>query len=320
MIVFILVIVLISLLFIYIAFWQKPTQQEFKISSENRPYLSKKPLTATEAKFYHLLAQALPDHEVLAQVQISSFLKVDNAKIKQTDSYRWFNQIAQQSVDYLICTKDFSVVAAIELDDKSHTKAEAIARDIKKTNNLAAAKVPLIRWHAEVMPELEVIKQTILRFSIASEDHQLQSNEWLYRDEKEQFFNRSKNQSTSFPLPIFMAAIVIVFLIFGKSLVANILSTPFSQQSKAQSAIKRQLHDSQLQAPPNNALQKSMKKQQQQKFSQNREAVLKEEAWKRYDNNSVDCTTESDIAKCGNEYIAKRRKFEQLWEAQKNRK
>lgn len=339
---FILIIVLIFFFFLYIAFGQTPTQQKFNLFSDHRPYLSKKPLTATETKFYHLLVQALPDHVVLAQVQISSFLKVDKSRIKHTDSYRWFNHIAQQSIDYLICTKDFSIVAAIELDDKSHAKAEAITRDIKKTNNLAAANVPLIRWHAEAMPELETIKQTILNFATSSESHQLESKEWIHQDEKEQFFNRSKKQAASFPLPIFIIAFVVVFLIVGNNLVTTIFKTPFSQQTKTQPSINQQLHNQQQQTSPNNALQELMAKQQlarmaqeeskrqaqvmqqqliqqqeQAKFAQNREAALKEEAWKRYDKNRVDCTTENNIVKCGNDYISKRRKFEQLWEAQK---
>jgi hypothetical protein len=111
--------------------------------------------------FYHQLVEALPDYIVLAQVQLSSFMKVDTSRTEWKDYSRWFNPIAQQSVDYLICQKDFSIIAAVELDDKSHNGVKSIARDTKKNENLHAANVPLIRWHAEAMPETETIRQAI---------------------------------------------------------------------------------------------------------------------------------------------------------------
>ena len=82
-----------------------------------RPYQSKNPLTKTEIMFYQRLTEALPDLVVLAQVPLSSFLKVDSTQIDPKFSKRWFSPISQQSVDYLICRKDFSIIAAVELDD-----------------------------------------------------------------------------------------------------------------------------------------------------------------------------------------------------------
>lgn len=130
-------------------------------TDQTKPYISKNPLTKTESIFYHRLVEALPEYVALAQVQLSSFIKVDRTKINWNETYRWQNEIGQQSVDFLICQKDFSIVTAIELDDKTHVNDDAIKRDNKKNVNLATAKIPLIRWHAEDLPSIAMIQSRL---------------------------------------------------------------------------------------------------------------------------------------------------------------
>ena len=338
----IFILIIVAIFFILIAIVQKQTSQKSEIFSELRPYLSKAPLTTTEAKFYRTLVQALPEYIVLVQVQLSSFLKVDQIQIKRQDYYRWFNPIAQQSVDYLICTREFSVIAAIELDDKSHEKSEAIVRDTKKTKNLEAAKVPLIRWHAEAMPELDTIRKAILNYNKDVENHQLNPSEWFGQDEKEQFFNRSKKQANSFSFLAVIGVFLVAILVVGNNLLPTIFKAPALPDTKPQPTINSQ---SQQQTQPNNALQEIMAKQQQKivalkeankqkqlaqkqllqqqqeenKLARTNEITQKEEAWDRFYKTPVDCTLETNIVKCGNDYIRLRRKFEQYWEAQKAR-
>jgi len=338
-----LILIIVFVFFIAIAFGYKLPSQK----SELRPYKSKNPLTPTETTFYHRLIEALPDYIVLAQVQLSGFLEVDKTKIVGKQSNQWFGSISQQSIDYLICTKDFSIVTAIELDDKTHLKKKSIERDDKKNKNLAAAKVPLIRWHAEAMPELETIRQSILKYDQGAEDHTVKSTEWLDQDEKEYFFNRSKRQTPSFPMPIvigaFVAAFMIAFLTNTNNVISSIFKAPAIQQTNAQPSIISQPFINPLpQNQPNNALQEVMAKQQQEsmaredakrqaqiaqkqllqqqeeaKVAKINEADLKEEAWIRFYKSPVDCTTESNVVKCGNDYIRNRRIFEQNWAAQK---
>lgn len=335
------ILIVITIFFFLIAFGQKQTSQKSKIYSELRPYLSKKPLTATEAIFYRTLVQALPEYIVLVQVQISSFLKVDQTQIKRQDYYRWFNPIAQQSVDYLICTREFSVIAAVELDDKSHEKSEAIARDTKKTKNLEAAKIPLIRWHAEAMPELDTIRKAILNYNKDVEYHQLNPSEWFSQDEKEQFLNHSKKQVNSFSFLAVIGVFLVAILVVGNNLLTTIFKAPALPDTQPQPTINS---PSQLQTQPNSALQELMAKQQQEiiareeankqkqlaqkqilqqqeenKVTKVNEENQKEEAWNRFYKTPVDCTLETNIVKCGNDYIRLRRKFEQDWEAQKGR-
>lgn len=131
--------------------------------AENLPYEQRKPLTSTEAILYYHLVEALPECIILPQVQLSRFIRIKNISwLKRAGlSYALQNRIAQQSIDYLVCLKDFTIVAAVELDDKSHNNPKVKMLDKKKEESLKAAGVDLIRWNAESMPTLE---QIILKF------------------------------------------------------------------------------------------------------------------------------------------------------------
>ncbi len=124
---------------------------------ESWPFVSKFPLSHIEQVLYYRLVQALPEHIVLAQVQISRFLTVR----KGTTDTGWNNRIDKKSIDFLICNRDFSIVAAIELDDSTHARARSIKRDDVKNRALAAADVALIRWRASALPDEEEIRRAI---------------------------------------------------------------------------------------------------------------------------------------------------------------
>jgi hypothetical protein len=169
------------------------------------PYISSKPLTKTETIFYHRLVEALPDYVVLAQVQLARFIDVDKSQIMHNEFYKWFNPIAHQSVDYLICTKDFAIVTAIELDYKTHSNDHAIKRVDKKNTNLAAAGVPLIRWHAEMMPDLDKIKFEISKYLPQEQSNTKIHNNWMIEAEP---LHLSENKTTALPFPIALGAVV----------------------------------------------------------------------------------------------------------------
>ena len=92
------------------------------------PFYAKKPLTNPEQVLYHRLVAALPNHIVLAQVQLSRALGVK----KGFNFHEWNNRINRMSYDFLVCAKDSTVLAAIELDDKSHDTVARAAADAKK--------------------------------------------------------------------------------------------------------------------------------------------------------------------------------------------
>jgi hypothetical protein len=156
---FILTILIVIATAIYAASRRLLRNRAWAINTSDSayPYASKKPLTETEQIFFHRLRDAMPECVILAQVQLSSIIGIDKFKAKG-DYYKWLNPIVQQSVDYLVCLPDFTIVAAVELDDKSHWGKKSRDRDNKKDKNLAAAGITLLRWHAEAMPSVEKIR------------------------------------------------------------------------------------------------------------------------------------------------------------------
>jgi hypothetical protein len=120
------------------------------------PFYAKRPLSQPEQVLYHRLLRALPDHIVLAQVQVSRVLGVK----KGFSFHEWNNRINRLSYDFVVCSRDSTVVAAIELDDKSHESDSRVGTDQKKNRATASAGVRLVRWHVKALPDIETIQRT----------------------------------------------------------------------------------------------------------------------------------------------------------------
>ncbi len=118
------------------------------------PFYAKKPLSDPEQVLYHRLVKAMPECMVLAQVQLSRILDVK----KGFNFSEWHNRINRMSVDFLVCLKDSSIVAAIELDDGSHKSWSRREADAKKQKALESAGISLIRWQTVSLPDEAAIR------------------------------------------------------------------------------------------------------------------------------------------------------------------
>lgn len=123
------------------------------------PYYAKKPLTEIEQMLYHRLVEAMPECIVLAQVQLSRIIGVK----KGAGPGNWLNRINQKSIDYVVCLKDSSLVATVELDDSSHNREDRRKADQDKDRALASAGVRLIRWQARNLPDVKTIRETFTK-------------------------------------------------------------------------------------------------------------------------------------------------------------
>lgn len=123
------------------------------------PFYAKKPLTQPEQILYHRLVAAMPECIVLAQVQLSRVLGVK----KGFSFNEWNNRINRMSLDFLVCLKDSTVVAAVELDDKTHEKSSRIEADAKKGKALSAAGIALVRWNVNALPDEATIRQAFAK-------------------------------------------------------------------------------------------------------------------------------------------------------------
>ncbi|MDP1595823.1 MAG: DUF2726 domain-containing protein [Methylotenera sp.] len=331
----IIVILLLGIAILIIGLLSNKTQGESFNQSpvqELRPYISKSPLTPTEMMFYHRLIEALPNFIVLAQVQLSSFLKVDETQTNYQNYLKWFQPISQQSVDFLICEKNFSIVAAVELDDKSHLRTKSIERDNKKTNNLNAANVPLIRWHAEAMPETDTIRQTIFKYTSGMENTILSQPEWLAGNQPA-FFTQRHDPIKPILRNIILWLVIALIVMWGMSETKRTAINPSSHQNdstqplnrqelrtqdiltkqqqerSAQEATKIQMHQAQ---------QVVIQQQEQQKLLKAHETTMKEDAWNQSYKKTVECSVTEDMVTCGNRYIRNRQQFEKNWEIQQS--
>ena len=121
------------------------------------PFYAKKLLTPPEQVLYHRLVSAMPECIVLAQVQLSRVLGVK----KGFSFNEWSNRINRMSLDFVVCLKDSTVVAAIELDDETHEKASRVNADAKKAKALSDAGITLIRWQVNALPDENAIRQVL---------------------------------------------------------------------------------------------------------------------------------------------------------------
>src|SRR5580704_7644114 len=122
------------------------------------PFYLKRLLTQPEQVLYHRLVKALPNHIVLAQVQVSRVLGVK----KGSRFHEWTNRINRLSYDFVICDKAAAVIAAIELDDKSHESKSRRATDAKKSKATTDAGLRLLRWQVKSLPDELTIQREVV--------------------------------------------------------------------------------------------------------------------------------------------------------------
>lgn len=150
-------ILVLGLLLVLVALALIAWKTWFRTDSDAWPYSSKPPLTAVERELYARLQAALPECVILPQVALSSFLHVT----ARNNYGAWRNRIDRKSIDFLVCLKDeLTIVAAVELDDSTHSRTDRMLADDTKTKALEAAGIKLIRWQARSLPTEQDIRRT----------------------------------------------------------------------------------------------------------------------------------------------------------------
>jgi len=114
-------------------------------------------LTTPEQTLYLRLKDALPNHIVMAQVALSQVARIQ----RSPTSITWENKTRPLVIDFVVCRSDFSIVAAIELDDSSHGLETRKRADANKDATLKAANIPIIRWTVKNMPDRFAIAQQL---------------------------------------------------------------------------------------------------------------------------------------------------------------
>ena len=116
--------------------------------TERWPVFPKKVLTPVEQQLYQRLIRAYPDRVVLAQVSFSQIIGVK----KGHDFRAIWNRYNRLTADFVLCNKDFSIAAVIELDDRSHDHPSRQDADRRKAAICDAAGIPLHRLNVNPFP------------------------------------------------------------------------------------------------------------------------------------------------------------------------
>lgn len=99
--------------------------------------------TPAERKFYSVLVEAVGDEVIVfGQCRVADLIDVDSKKY-----FGAFNRIKSKHVDFVLVEKsDFSLLCAIELDDKSHRRFDRVKRDKFLDDLFAQVGLPLFRF------------------------------------------------------------------------------------------------------------------------------------------------------------------------------
>jgi hypothetical protein len=114
-------------------------------------YQTKGPLfTPAERSFLGILDSAVSEkYRIFGKVRVADVMSPK----KGMDRKNWqtaFNKISAKHFDYVLCCKDtLKVIAAVELDDKSHKKKSSQVRDKFLESACESANLKLVRFPAK---------------------------------------------------------------------------------------------------------------------------------------------------------------------------
>lgn len=115
-------------------------------------------LTEHEQTFFWLLKEAAGRDLIVApQVVFGAFLKVKSTAF--VDKTKARHQVAHNRGDFIVCNKEFRVVAVVELDDATHDKRAQKVVDRRRDELLKTVGVKAIRYRK--MPEVRKIRSDL---------------------------------------------------------------------------------------------------------------------------------------------------------------
>lgn len=115
-------------------------------------------LSEIEASLYGLLRAGLPDHEIFAQVPLGAVIGVPEA-VGGAERERRLQGLARHRLDFVVCDRNFRIVAAVELEMPGGAE-EAGARRFR-AECLKAAGVRLVRVDPSAPPRHETLRALV---------------------------------------------------------------------------------------------------------------------------------------------------------------
>jgi len=122
------------------------------------PVAARSLLSPREQSLYQRLLSLYPKHQVFVQVALSQLIDVDRNHPESESIRARYKQLV---ADFVLCRADLSVVAVIELDDRSHERRDRQDADARKSKALADAGLRLVRIPAGALPSEEELREII---------------------------------------------------------------------------------------------------------------------------------------------------------------
>lgn len=138
------------------------TNEQIKMQLAELELTARRPLTPFEEKMFFALTAALPECTVLAQVSFQALLDTPHL------AYR--NRFNRKTADFLVCSKQLTPIAIIELDDASHNNKtaqdadrDAMLRNVGY-NTIRYKKIPTTeQLQADIENALRMLTSTVTR-------------------------------------------------------------------------------------------------------------------------------------------------------------
>ena len=114
-------------------------------ATAKHPYNLQENLFSTaESRLFEALKEAFKgEYEIFAKVRAADVLYVDTDR---RNFYVYFNRIARKRFDFVICSKEYAIVAAVELDNPENQENSKGAPEIRMDEICRIASLPLIKF------------------------------------------------------------------------------------------------------------------------------------------------------------------------------
>jgi hypothetical protein len=117
-------------------------------------------LSANELEFLARLEAAMPEFRFHAQVSMGALIEPGVPRTNPKAYFRLRGMFSQKIVDFVAQSRESgSVVAVIELDDRTHDSE----KDSKRDAMLASAGYRIIRWQSKTKPDIAKIRAELTK-------------------------------------------------------------------------------------------------------------------------------------------------------------
>jgi hypothetical protein len=304
------------------------------LSDDPWPVAAKNLLTEREQSLYLSLLSLYPNHKLFVQVALSQLIDVpENHPERQ--SIR--NRFSQLVADFVLCRADLSVVAVIELDDRSHLRADRQAADARKNKALADAGIRLVRIPAGRLPSEDFLRALVdadgRGHHSSEETPELSLVEDTYAPERDESADDSSTASRESKRVVLKAVLVVAITLAGWLFFSQVLQDAFklafqplataparrtsSIRHPSFSVISPQIPTTPIVSQPS-AEELALRKQQTLQAA-NALQKKKDQAWAAFYSAPASCEHPSDWTaqvECGNQYMRAKKVFEQRWMAE----